>query len=248
MKSSKGLFSGSCKQVFGIQIADVSISRLSEIILSRDLKTHIHLVAASTVTEAHSDSTLKEILNNGIALCDSKPLSLWLSGRNKLEQIRGTDLLKSVLYASNTENLHYFLGGSEKTREVLIKRIQIDFPNAKVVGSFSPPFCNPTIKDIHSWASDIAITGANLIWVGLGSPKQDYVSFELFKETNKTVIAVGAAFDFLAGTTPEAPRLIQKIGLEWMFRLLSEPKRLWRRYTIGNMKFIIFLIRERLKL
>ena len=79
---------------------------------------------------------------------------------------------------------------------------------------------------------------AQVVWVGLGTPKQDFVVHEISKQMPITAIAVGAAFDYLAGTLAETPKVIQKIGFEWLYRLIKEPRRLWRRYLLGNIKFI----------
>ncbi len=229
----------------GIGFSTLNLDKLASEILAGGIKSHIHLAAASTVTEASSDSELRNILNGGITLCDSKPLATWLNFRGKrIEQIRGTDLFREVLRKSNFENRHFFLGGTSETLQKLIHKIESDYSSVSIAGFFSPPFGQPSSDAIQSWSEKVQNCGTDILWIGLGSPKQDLVSSQIAMATGKTVIAVGAAFDFLAGTINEAPRYIQALGLEWLYRLFSEPKRLWKRYTIGNMKFIMLLIRD----
>jgi N-acetylglucosaminyldiphosphoundecaprenol N-acetyl-beta-D-mannosaminyltransferase len=231
--------------ISGIRIFNESLNGLVNDILNQKVVSHVHLAAASTITEASVDRRLHQILNNGITICDSKPLSRWLKLKGyKIEQIRGTDLLRQVLKESNRNCKHYFLGGTEQTISKLINKIEGDYPNCSIVGFYSPPFSIPSTEEIERWSERIAASNANIVWVGLGSPKQDFVAHDLALVTGKTVIAVGAAFDFLAGTVSEAPRATQALGLEWLYRLYSEPKRLWRRYTIGNVKFMMLLLRD----
>ena len=184
-------------------------------------------------------------MNHGITICDSKPLSAWLSYRGyKIDQIRGVDLFREILKLSAEHNKHFFLGGTDNTLNKLIDRVKNDYPSAGIAGFFSPKFGHPSEVEIQSWSNIVKNSGANILWIGLGSPKQDFVSYEMSIITGKTVIAVGAAFDFLAGTVREAPRIVQVLGLDWFYRFCSEPKRLWQRYTIGNLKFIILLLKD----
>jgi N-acetylglucosaminyldiphosphoundecaprenol N-acetyl-beta-D-mannosaminyltransferase len=92
--------------------------------------------------------------------------------------------------------------------------------------------------DFDSLATQLAALSPDIVWVGLGTPKQDFVAHELASRLDSTIVAVGAAFDFYSGTKKQAPRWIQATYLEWLFRLLSEPKRLWKRYLIGNIGFV----------
>ena len=229
----------------GIRFSSLNLDNVVNEILSGGVRSHIHLAAASTITEASSDFQLRVILNDGITLCDSKPMSKWLNFRgSRIQQIRGADLFRETLKKSNIDNRHYFLGGTEETLEKLIQSIESNYPSASIAGFFSPPFGQPSSDEIKSWTERVQNSEANIVWIGLGSPKQDFVSSQIANATGKSVIAVGAAFDFLGGTVSEAPHFIQVIGFEWLYRLLSEPRRLWKRYTVGNVKFIMLLLRD----
>jgi N-acetylglucosaminyldiphosphoundecaprenol N-acetyl-beta-D-mannosaminyltransferase len=121
----------------------------------------------------------------------------------------------------------------------LQRRIEANFPQAQIVGADSPPFHKPSASELAERDERIRQSGATMVWVGLGTPKQDYEVARLARDIPVVALAVGAAFDFLAGTTPQAPVWMQRNGLEWAYRLASEPRRLGKRYLWGNSIFII---------
>jgi N-acetylglucosaminyldiphosphoundecaprenol N-acetyl-beta-D-mannosaminyltransferase len=116
-----------------------------------------------------------------------------------------------------------------------------------IVGSYSPKMSPGISDELNGWVDLIQNSGATHVWVGLGTPKQDYAVHELAKRIDATFFAVGAAFDFLAGTVKEAPPILCNSGFEWVYRLTREPKRLWRRYLVGNLKFLLICLLEVLK-
>jgi N-acetylglucosaminyldiphosphoundecaprenol N-acetyl-beta-D-mannosaminyltransferase len=126
----------------------------------------------------------------------------------------------------------------------LLAKISFDYPQAVIAGSLSPKFGDFDAKEIRRIDSAIRESHANIVWVGLGTPKQDYEATRISQTCNVPAVAVGAAFDFLAGTKNEAPQFLQGIGLEWLYRLLSEPRRLWRRYLIGNLQFLVIATKQ----
>ncbi|WP_121192014.1 WecB/TagA/CpsF family glycosyltransferase [Motilibacter peucedani] len=107
-----------------------------------------------------------------------------------------------------------------------------------------PPFRDPTEHDVEEYAARIAESGAHVVWVGLGTPRQDNLIAALTDQVSCVLVGVGAAFDFLSGAKPEAPAFLHGTGLEWVHRLLSEPRRLWRRYLVCNALFLAFAGRE----
>jgi N-acetylglucosaminyldiphosphoundecaprenol N-acetyl-beta-D-mannosaminyltransferase len=133
---------------------------------------------------------------------------------------------------------HFLLGSSADVLASLQARIGAEFPGARIVGAFSPPITDDVGVLADLSADAIKGSDAQLVWVGLGTPKQDWVSAALAEQLRVVVIPVGAAFDFMAGTTREAPGWLRGTGLEWLFRLVTEPRRLWRRYLVGNPVFI----------
>jgi len=229
---------------------EITISDLSEVAgLIRDYegnaRSHFHLIAASTFYGIKKDSKLRDSLKNGVNLCDSKPLSSWLTLRGaSCPQIRGTDLFREVLRTSDSETGHFLIGTTDENLSRLVAKVQTEYPQAKISGVFAPPFTTPTESEINAWAKIIKDSGAEIVWLSLGSPKQDIVAAKLIEVAKVRIVAVGAAFDFLSGNKKEAPDFIQRLHLEWLFRFVEEPKRLWKRYTIGNAQFISLVIKD----
>ena len=139
---------------------------------------------------------------------------------------------------------HYLLGSDADTLAALVTAIRYRFPGVSIAGTDSPPFRDPSQGELVDRDERIRRSGAHVVWVGLGTPKQDYEVARLASATGTVAIAVGAAFDFVAGTKPQAPLWMQRSGLEWLFRLASEPRRLWRRYLFGNARFIRAALRS----
>lgn len=207
-----------------------------------------HLVNAFTLTEADRLPELHSILKEDHLLCDGAPLAFILSRRNHdVMQIRGADLMRNVLQSSPEQLSHFFLGSTESVLGALLANIKRDNPDINIAGSFSPPYQNDFSSSLPTWVSMLKESKAQVIWVGLGTPKQDFVVNEIARQIPVTTIAVGAAFDYLAGTLPETPQVMQKIGLEWLYRLVKEPRRLWKRYLVGNLRFIELVVRDALK-
>lgn len=207
-----------------------------------------HLVNAYSVASSSESAEYGACLSGSdYNLPDGFPLAfLTKFSKRPLSQVRGPSLFSGVISRSqNTGVKHYFLGSSERVLELIASKIRVEFPGAKVAGHLSPPFRALSDSDRELQAKAIIDSGANLVWVALGTPKQDIEADLLAKETGTTVVAVGAAFDFFAGTKAEAPRWMAKFGIEWTFRLLTEPRRLWRRYLIGNVKFLLSAIKKR---
>ena len=132
---------------------------------------------------------------------------------------------------------HFLLGSTPEVLERLTQRIRARFPSANIVGTESPPFAAPTSAELQARDARITASGATHVWVGLGTPKQDYEVLRLANSIPVVALAVGAAFDFLAETTPQAPRWMQRSGLEWSYRFAREPRRLAKRYLWGNLVF-----------
>lgn len=209
----------------------------------------VHLVNAHTVALADSDSEYSDLLNAGLLLPDGKPLT-WISrirgDRPYLRQTRGPSLFELTFDRGRDQDLSHFLLGS--TREVLaqlVANLEGRYPGVRIVGAESPPF--RALSDVERREQDDRIrqSGADIVWVGLGTPKQDLEVARLARSLGVSAIAVGAAFDFTAGTARTAPSWMTAVGLEWLFRLFSEPRRLWRRYLFGNVRFLVATARGR---
>jgi N-acetylglucosaminyldiphosphoundecaprenol N-acetyl-beta-D-mannosaminyltransferase len=147
---------------------------------------------------------------------------------------------------------HFFLGSTEETLTRLTSEVNRRYPEAHIVGTYSPPFRELTQEDLDEITSAIDRTDADLVWVGMGMPKQELLIPRLAPALHgRALLGVGAAFDLLAGNQPEAPAWMQSRGLEWLFRLVHEPRRLWRRYLLNNPLFLVLLagqiVRSRLR-
>jgi N-acetylglucosaminyldiphosphoundecaprenol N-acetyl-beta-D-mannosaminyltransferase len=207
-----------------------------------------HLVNAFTLALAERSEQLQQILEQDLLFCDGKPLAFILGRRNlNVKQIRGADLMRAVLRKSQEDLSHFFLGSTQSVLDALLENARESNPKINIAGSFSPPVQDDFSAALQEWVEMLKDSQANVVWVGLGTPKQDFVVHEIVKQIPITAIAVGAAFDYLAGTLVEAPKFIQIIGFEWLFRLLKEPKRLWRRYLVGNLRFVRMVVCEVLK-
>lgn len=210
---------------------------------------HIHFVNAYTTVLAHEQEGLREVLGHGaINFPDGKPLA-WIGSRRLkgMEQIPGPALFESVFAQDDGARLrHFLLGGDTDTLRLLEAKLHELAPQARVVGTESPPFRDLTPEERTAQDGRVRASGANIVWVGLGTPKQDFEVARLSRSTGTLCVAVGAAFDFTAGTKTRAPRWMRASGLEWLHRLLSEPRRLWRRYLYGNTKFIVLAVKDAL--
>jgi N-acetylglucosaminyldiphosphoundecaprenol N-acetyl-beta-D-mannosaminyltransferase len=135
---------------------------------------------------------------------------------------------------------HFFYGGAEGVAETLRANLHDRFPKMQTTGTISPPYKVLSDAENDALVDQINATNPDIVWVGLGSPKQErWMARNIDRLNASVVIGVGAAFDFHAGRVQQAPRWMQRSGTEWLFRLLAEPRRLWRRYLIGNSLFVL---------
>lgn len=240
----------------GIPFAHLDLAEASRLLLSpAGLRTGVpwRLVNAWSVALMRRQPAYAAVLRgDGVNLADGKPVA-WALGAltrrhgavSEPAQVRGPDFFPRVLDEGRRIGVtHYLLGGSEETLVLLQAEIATRFPGCRIVGVESPPFRPLTDDERAAQDERIRASGAQLVWVGLGTPQQDVEAERLATVLDRPAIAVGAAFDFLAGTKKEAPRWVQRAALEWAFRFVSEPGRLWRRYTLGLMEFFAIAARE----
>jgi N-acetylglucosaminyldiphosphoundecaprenol N-acetyl-beta-D-mannosaminyltransferase len=155
------------------------------------------------------------------------------------DRVYGPDLFRDVFLLGQSVGLrHYLLGSTPDVLAALQDRLCRSYPGALLVGAESPPFRPLTGPERQAQLDRIRDCGAQLIWVGLGTPKQDWEAARLARALPVVAVAVGAAFDFVAGAKRQAPLWMQRHGLEWCYRLGQEPRRLWRRYLFGNARFV----------
>ena len=196
-----------------------------------------------TVTECQREQQFRRIHNRaGMVTPDGMPL-VWVSrlkGARHVRRVYGPDLLLAMSEVSaRCGYRNYFYGGAEGVADTLANELCSRFPGLMVAGVECPPFRPLTAQEDEEAVKRINAARPDILWVGLGAPKQEHWMAEHFGKVNVPVmISVGAAFDFHAGVKKQAPLWMQHSGLEWLFRLVSEPRRLWKRYLINNPWFV----------
>lgn len=193
-----------------------------------------------TTVMAYEDAYYQTIQNGAaFALPDGKPLSLYskVHGFSTAERVTGPDLM-GTLFERDNGLKHFFYGGTEETIDILKKKLPQTYEKLQIVGMVSPPFRALTKEEDEAIIQKINDAGADIIWIGLGAPKQERYMAEHEEKVNGVMIGVGAGFDYYAGTIKRAPIWMQKMSLEWLYRLIQDPKRLFKRYFVTNIKFL----------
>lgn len=193
-----------------------------------------------TTVTGYEEVDYRNIQNTAaLALPDGKPLSLYSKkhGFPEAERVTGPDLM-GELFARDNGLRHYFYGGKEETIQVLSEKLPGEYPSLRIAGMVSPPFRPLTEEEDERELQKMNDAKADIIWIGLGAPKQERYMYEHRGKVNGVMIGVGAGFDYYAGTIKRAPMWMQKLSLEWLYRLMQDPKRLFRRYFATNFKFL----------
>jgi exopolysaccharide biosynthesis WecB/TagA/CpsF family protein len=234
----------------GVRIDAVSIDDAVGRLLTPGAALTVHLCNAYTVALASKDGKYLQTVNGGdLNLADGMPL-VWIAKRLGLRgidrRVYGPELMGTAIERGQQMGTRHFLYGS--TPEVLdgLKaEISARWPAAMVVGATSPPFRPITDNELRASMETIDNSGADIVWVGMGTPKQDELVARMGATGSHNYVAIGAAFDFIAGAQKQAPLWMQNSGFEWLYRLAREPRRLWRRYLLGNTRFIWVNLRRR---
>ncbi len=228
---------------------DISITSYQQVcgILDRFGRAHargyVCICNVHTLMEAHDNPEYAAILNRAlIATPDGMPL-VWALRRMGFPcqtRVYGPDLLLAfAAYASRRPDLtSYFFGAGPGVADTLAKSLSCRFPGFMVAGCHSPRFGRMSREEDAACVDAINASGAHVLWVGLGAPQQERWMAEHAAQINAIMVGVGAAFDFLSGAKPQAPRWMMRLGLEWLYRLGTEPRRLWRRYLVHNPRFL----------
>lgn len=236
-------------RVTGIKISMVDVvlatQRITEAASCR-ASLEVHLCNAYTLSTAHKDLRLRAALERAhLNLPDGTPVAR-LSGLGAAP-VRGPELIRAVMMATaHREVAHYLYGGGDGVAKEAARKIEAASPGTAIAGFETPPFAAVDVLDLTAVAARATAAGASILWVGLGTPKQDYAVPVLAAHFAGPVVPVGAAFDFLAGSVRESPAWLHGSGLEWAHRLAQEPRRLWRRYTLDSLNFIRLVARERM--
>ncbi len=200
------------------------------------------------VMEAYDDPAFRSIVNGAdFVTADGMPL-VWVQrilGFRNARRVYGPDLTPLLCEAAARERLPVaFYGATPEVREAMVASLRRTFPGLQVAYSASPPFTDLSMAEEREVVEAINASGARIVFVGLGCPKQERWMARNAGRIHAVMLGVGAAFDFIAGAKPKAPPVLQSVGLEWLFRLLSEPRRLWKRYAYHNPRFVVGVTRE----
>lgn len=235
---------------------DIAAQRFNEaveqlLIWSQDWEhpRYVPPCTAYTLTMGYLHNDLQQALVGGAMLpADGMPL-VWLQklrGQAHAERVYAPDVMEKMCEVTATQNItHYFWGGAPEVTEKLVEILKTRFQGLQIAGYYSPPFAPLESEPNPAVIERINAANPHIVWVCLGSVKQD-LWMSMYRPHLKAplLMSVGAAFNFLSGTTPQAPKWIQRIGFEWLFRLLTEPRRLGKRYIVYNPIFIALVLRE----
>lgn len=216
-------------------------------------RTYVCVTGVHGVMESQKDPLLRDIHNaSGLTTPDGVPM-VWcgrLAGAGDMTRVYGPDLMLEICALAAEHGWRmYFYGAAPGVPEELSRRLSARFPGLDVVGTFSPPYRDLTDAERIDIASMIDAASPDIVWVGLSTPKQERWMHEFRPLLEAPVlVGVGAAFDIHAGRLAQAPEWMQRVGLEWFYRLWREPRRLWRRYLSNNPRFVIGILRRRPRL
>lgn len=238
-------------RILGVNIAITNMQETVNLIMDHleDIRGQfICLSNVHTTVMAEKDAEYRKIQNSAfLALPDGSPLALVqrLRGYRSAEQVAGPDLMPALWKATeHTAYSHYFYGSTPETIEALQKNLGSRYPELKIVGMEAPPFRPLTEEEDRQAVERINASGADFVWVGLGAPKQEKWMYEHRGRIRGVMFGVGAGFDFHAGTVKRAPDWMRRHYLEWLYRLVQDPKRLWKRYVQTNGKFLLLSVKD----
>jgi len=232
--------------VLGVGVSAIDMTLALETIDRWIVRREQHYVCATGVhgvMESQADEVLRRIHNRaGLVTPDGMPMVWlsWLRGERHVDRVYGPDLLAACCERSIARGYrHFFYGGGAGVAELLVERLRARFPGLEVVGTCTPPFRPLSADEDEDVVRQINNTEPDIVWVGLSTPKQErWMAEHAGRVRAPVLVGVGAAFDFHAGLKKQAPRWMQRAGLEWLFRLATEPRRLWRRYLVNNPAFV----------
>lgn len=238
--------------VLGTQVDAVTMAEAVDAVkryVDHDAPANVTFCTASTTVEARRNALLRQALAEArLVAPDGMPL-VWLGRRSAgadVERVYGPDFMVAFCAATGSSYRHFFYGGGPGVATDLVRRLRRRFPTMKVAGTLAPA----EVVEGRVDQSDVDVINAaraDIVWVGLGHPKQEvWMHLHRQKVDAPVMAGVGAAFDFLSGRKRDAPQWMKRSGLQWLHRLWCEPRRLWKRYLIGNVQFVLLLTIERI--
>jgi N-acetylglucosaminyldiphosphoundecaprenol N-acetyl-beta-D-mannosaminyltransferase len=240
--------------ILGVGVSAINMALALETVerwIAKQESHYVCITGVHGVMESQRDVQLRRIHNvAGMVTPDGMPL-VWLSrlkGFRHVDRVYGPDFMLECCELSVTRGYRHFLyGGGDGVAELLSRRLSERFPGLAIVGSYTPPFRPLTKEEDDEVVRRINEADPDFVWVGLSTPKQErWMHEHIGRLRAPVIVGVGAAFDFHAGVKQQAPRWMQRSGLEWFFRLITEPRRLWRRYLVNNPSFVWCVLRQAL--
>jgi N-acetylglucosaminyldiphosphoundecaprenol N-acetyl-beta-D-mannosaminyltransferase len=241
--------------LLGIRISAINMQQALETIecwIEKKDKEYVCVVPAHSIMDAVNQEELRPIFNQaGMCTPDGMGVvwSLKLSGFRNVGRVYGPDLMTAASELAVKKGWsNFYFGGTPEVVNGLVEKLQILYPGLRVAGYFCPPFRKMTPEENAQVVEQINVSGADIVWVGIGSPKQEQWMAEHRAVLKAPVlVGVGAAFDFISGAKPQASRWVQRSGFEWLYRFIREPRRLWRRY-IQYPRFVLMVTAQLLGL
>lgn len=231
--------------ILGVDVSAVNMKKALSYIESnlKDLSGEYICVAnVHTTVMSYDNADYCKIQNDAaLTLPDGGPLSVVgrQLGYKQMNRVTGPDLMGQIFACSVTRHYkHYFLGSTQETLDKLHTRLKKEYKGIQIVGMFSPPFREMTVSEKQKIVLEINGSEPDFVWVGLGAPKQEQWMYQHKGKIKGLMIGVGAGFDYYAGNIKRAPEWMQKWSLEWLYRLIQDPKKLWKRYAYTNLKFL----------
>ncbi|MBF0386314.1 MAG: WecB/TagA/CpsF family glycosyltransferase [Candidatus Omnitrophica bacterium] len=238
--------------VLDIQVSavnpDLAFSVIRDLVASR-AKAYVCVAPVSTIVDARRDPQYRAVVNAAAMVTpDGAPVA-WLGrwhGHKSVRRTYGPDLMLQVCAEGRAQGFrHFFYGASAPVCDRLEHNLRSRFPGIHIAGKIAPPYISKAAVLADAVIKEINAARPDVLWVGLGSPKQDlWMALNRAALDVPVMIGIGAAFDFIAGEKPQAPGWMRACALEWLFRLCCEPRRLWKRYLLGNTLFIFWLIKD----
>jgi N-acetylglucosaminyldiphosphoundecaprenol N-acetyl-beta-D-mannosaminyltransferase len=251
--SAVGLKQHAHYRVLGTDVAAVQIPDITAIferwIKDRDTSRYVAVCNVHMSVEAERSVSFRKVMDAAaIVVPDGSPL-IWIGRRSGFPLARrcyGPDLFQEFSEATASNGYrHYLYGGHPGVGAKVAERLQKDYPGVAIVGAFAPPFRKLTPVEDEEAVQAINASGADILWVALGCPRQEIWMYEHRDRLNvPVVVGVGQAFDIYAGRVTQAPRWMREHGLEWLYRLATDPRRLWRRYLVYNSEFILRIMKS----
>lgn len=237
--------------IIGVPISAVNMKSCLDFIFDNWDAVHGNYICVAnvhTTVMAHDNPDYYEVQSRSLlSIPDGKPLSV-IGKKQYLEmdRITGPDLMRKIFELSANKDIrHYFYGTTQENLDALLHKIKKDYPWVNVVGSEPSVFRPMSEEEENELADRINSTNPDFVWVALGAPRQEEFCYRNEGKIKGLMVGVGGAFNVISGVIDEAPRWMQDIGLEWFFRFMKEPRRLFKRYLVTNSKFIVYMLIKR---